>query len=137
MPRSHDGGSEKCEDDENVLLDAFLPLAVLLDLPAADDDFVDATATFALDTPSTGAVPTLTSGDAASASSVVPAGRLPDAFVEAVLADAADVVDEDADAAAVAGGLGSLPPLLLGGRERDESLNRCIRPAAEADDDDD
>ena len=125
MPRSHDGGSEKCEDDENVLLDAFLPLAVLLDLPAADDDFVDATATFALDTPSTGTTPTLTSGDAASASSVVPAGLLPDAFVEVVLADAADVVDEDeADAAAVAGGLASLPPFLLGGRERDESLNR-------------
>ena len=137
MPRSHDGGSEKWPDDENVLLEvALFPLAVLLDLPD-NDDFVDATATFALDTPSTGTTPTLTSGDAASASSVVPAGRLPDAFVEAVLADAADVVDEDADAAAVAGGLGSLPPLLLGGRERDESLNRCIRPAAEADDDDD
>ena len=126
MPRSHDGGSEKCADDENVLRDvALFPLAVLLDLPAAGDDFADATATFALDTPSTGTAPTLTSGDAASASSAVPAGLLPDAFEAVVLADAADVVDDEADAAAAAvGGLASLPPFLLGGRERDESLNR-------------
>ena len=136
MPRSHDGGSEKWPDDENVLLEvALFPLAVLLDLPD-NDDFVDATATFALDTPSIGTTPALTSDDGASASSVVPAGRLPEAFEEVVLADAADVVVDEADAAAVAGGLASLPPFLLGGRERDESLNRWIHPAAEADDDD-